>query len=60
MKQTKQKISVDKLKLLCYEGLANAETFEIAIKQNGLTMEIINILRSYYKEDLDSYCLISF
>ena len=33
------------------ENTATAETFEIAIKQEGLTMEIISLISEYYKDD---------
>jgi len=33
------------------ENTATAETFEIAIKQEGLTMEIISLILEYYKDD---------
>ena len=52
--------TIEKLKLECYEGKATAETFEKAIKKEGLTMKMILIIASYYKEDLENYDLIKF
>lgn len=39
--------------LICIgEGTATAETFEAAIQEEGLTMNIIKLLSQYYKDDL--------
>ena len=52
--------AIRNLKLACFERLATAEHFETTIKVCGLTYEIMNIIRSYYKVDLESYEEVSF
>ena len=52
-KQTKQEQDYNNLKLLCYEGKANAESFEYYIKKQGLDMLVIILIASYYKDDYD-------
>ena len=55
-----EKMKIEKLKLMCFEGKATAEEFEQAIKKNGLTMEIIGFIMNYYKDDLDEEEKIDF
>lgn len=42
-----------KLKKEMVKGTAIATTFEEAIKENGLTEEIICLIYAYYKDDYD-------
>lgn len=39
------------LKKMCARGEATAETFEEAIKADGLTVEIMAVLKAYYAGD---------
>ena len=41
--------ALENLKICIEEGTAVAETFEVAIKEEGLTAEIIALITSYYK-----------
>ena len=55
MEKTKLKngfTPLENLKVCISEGTAVAKTFEVAIQDEGLTMEIIALLADYYKEEL--------
>lgn len=49
---------MENLKQKIKNGSAVAEDFEKAIILEGLTMELIVLLASYYKEELSNYNLI--
>ena len=44
--------TLENLKVCIDEKTAIATTFEAAIKDNGLTMEIITLIIEYYKNDI--------
>jgi len=44
--------ALENLKICIAEGTAVATTFERAIEQEGLTMEVIKLLSEYYADDI--------
>lgn len=53
--ETKRKLkngmtSLGNLRACVFEGTATAETFERAIEDEGLTMEVIGLIKAYYPD----------
>ena len=42
---------LENLKLCIHEGNAVATTFEVAIADEGLTMEMISLIKNYYTDE---------
>jgi hypothetical protein len=54
MEKTKmEKMTMEKIELLCYKGEANAETWEKAIKENGFNWELMQMFQDYYANDFE-------
>lgn len=46
-----EKMKTEQLELMCYRGEATAEHFEKAIRKNGFTVEITQMMYDYYGND---------